>query len=109
MHASPLFIIAFGRSIGSASSRFTSSSRTAADLPPSSRLKRLRFSPQAVAIFLPATEEPVKDTLSIPGCLTRCSPTSRPAGTIESTPFGSPASSNISASLNASKGSQGRA
>ncbi len=41
MQASPLFMIAFGIMSGSASSRLTSSSSTAADLPPSSRLNRV--------------------------------------------------------------------
>ena len=58
-------------------------------------------------IVLPATVEPVNETLSTPGWLTRCSPTSRPAGTTLSTPLGRPASSNISARRRASSGVSG--
>ena len=79
----------------------------AADLPPSSRLTRLRLAPQAAPIFLPAAVDPVKETLSTPGWLTRCSPTSRPAGTTLSTPLGRPASAKISASTLASSGVSG--
>ena len=79
----------------------------AADLPPSSRLNRLRLAPQAAPIFLPATVEPVKDTLFTPGWLTRYSPTSRPAGTTLSTPLGKPASARISAKTLASSGVSG--
>ena len=79
----------------------------AADFPPSSRLTRLRLAPQAAPILRPAAVEPVKETLSTPGWLTRCSPTSRPAGTTLSTPLGSPASAKISASTLASSGVSG--
>ena len=107
MQASPLFMMAFGISRGSDSARSTSSSKMPADLPPSSRLKRFRLAPQAAPIFLPATVEPVKETLFTPGWLTRYSPTSRPAGTTLRTPLGSPASARISANTLASSGVSG--
>ena len=44
-----------------------SSSTTAADLPPSSRLTRLRSAAHAAATALPAAVEPVNETLSTPG------------------------------------------
>ncbi len=107
IQASPLFMMALGIISGMDTSRSTSSRRMAADFPPSSRLNRLRLAPQAAPIFLPAAVDPVKETLSTPGWLTRCSPTSRPAGTTLSTPLGSPASAKISASTLASSGVSG--
>jgi hypothetical protein len=57
------------------------SSRTiAADLPPSSSVQRAMRLPQTSAMRLPATVEPVKLTLSIPGLLTRWSDASRSPG-----------------------------
>ena len=50
---------------------------------------------------------PVKATLSTPSCFTRCSPTSRPAGTKFTTPAGSPASCTSSARITASRGVSG--
>ena len=50
---------------------------------------------------------PVKATLSIPGCVTRCSPTSRPPGTMLTTPAGTPASSSASARMNLLRGVSG--
>ena len=58
-------------------------------------------------IRLPAAVEPVKATLSVPGCVTRCSPTSRPPGTTLTTPGGTPASSSASASTKLLSGASG--
>ena len=58
-------------------------------------------------IFLPAAVDPVNETLLTPAWLTRCSPTSRPAGSTLSTPLGRPACSNASANLKASSGVSG--
>ncbi len=55
----------------------------------------------------PATVEPVKDTLSTPGCATRCTPVSVPPGTMFSTPGGSPASVAASPKTMASKAVSG--
>src|SRR5207248_5710213 len=57
--------------------------------------------------FRPAAVEPVNEILSTPGCRTRCSPTSRPAGTMLTTPSGTPASTSMSAITNASSGDSG--
>jgi hypothetical protein len=62
------------------SSKLASSHTIAADLPPSSSVTRRSRSPQSAAILRPAAVLPVKPTLSMPGCVTRYSPTSRPAG-----------------------------
>ena len=88
-HTWPLFIMPdMTSSPRRASSSTTSSSTMAADLPPSSSVPRLSCSPQISPIFLPAAVEPVKLTLSMPGWRTRCSPFSRPAGTMLRTPGG---------------------
>ena len=87
--------------------RSASSRMMAADLPPSSSVHRLSRSPQSPPMRFPPTPEPVNEILSTPGCFTRCSLTSRPAGTTERTPLGRPASAKISASRKASKGVSG--
>lgn len=74
-----------------------SSMMMAADLPPSSNVVRLSCSPQSEAMRRPAVGEPVKAILSVPRWVTRCSPTSRPAGTMFNTPGGSSASMQTSA------------
>ena len=79
----------------------------AADLPPSSSVQRLSCSPQMAPILRPAAVEPVNETLSMSGWRTRCSPTSRSAGTMLTTPAGRPAASRISASTLASSGVSG--
>ena len=107
MQAWPLFMMALGSSVGIVVARSASSRMMAADFPPSSSVQRFNRSPQSPPMRLPPTPEPVKEILSTPGCLTRCSLTSRPAGTTESTPLGSPASAKISASRNASNGVSG--
>ena len=94
----PEFISAVNRSPAMVASRSASSSTIAADLPPSSSETRLSCSPQTAAILRPAAVEPVNATLSTPGCATRCSPTSRPAATMLTTPAGTPASVSSSAS-----------
>ena len=87
---------------GSASARMM-----AADLPPSSRLTRLRSAPHACATRRPAAVEPVNDTLSTPGWATRCAPSSPSPGSTLTTPGGSPISSSMSASSSASSGDSG--
>ena len=89
---SPATIIPRATVSGSASSR-----TTAADLPPNSRLTFRSVAPQAAATRRPAAVEPVKETLSIPGCATRYSPISRPAGRMLTTPGGSSSRSSSSA------------
>ena len=84
----PLFISAVNRRPSMVAARSASSSTIAADLPPSSRLTRLSCSPHTDAILRPAAVEPVNATLSMPGWATRCSPTSRPAATMLTTPGG---------------------
>src|SRR5690606_6864483 len=68
------------------------------DLPPSSSVTRVIRSPHRLMIRLPAAVLPVKATLSTPGCVTRCSPTSLPPGSTLTTPSGRPAASSASAS-----------
>ena len=97
-HAWPLFISDAPIRLGMTAPMSASSMMMAADLPPSSSVTRFNCSPHNAAIRLPAAVEPVKPILSTPGWVTRCSPTSRPAGTMLTTPDGSPASSNVSAS-----------
>ena len=58
-------------------------------------------------MWRPAAVDPVKETLSTPGWVTRCSPTSRSAGTTFRTPAGTPASSHSSANTNALTGVSG--
>src|SRR5919204_42672 len=106
-HAWPLFISEANLSPWTVVARSASSRTIAADLPPSSRLTRLSCSPQIAAMRRPAAVEPVNAILSTPGWRTRCSPTSRPAGTTLTTPFGMPASSTRSAMRNASSGVSG--
>jgi hypothetical protein len=95
-HASPLFMSELGMSSGIEADRSASSRMIAADLPPSSRVHRLSSSPQMAPTLRPAAVEPVKPTLSTPRWRTRYSPTSRPAGRIDTMPLGSPISSSIS-------------
>ncbi len=89
------------------SSRLASSQMMAADLPPSSRVTRLSCSPQMAPILRPAAVDPVKLTLSMSEWRTRCSPTSRSAATMFTTPAGQPASTRISAKTLASRGVSG--
>src|SRR3546814_2347892 len=61
-------------------SRSASSQIIAADFPPSSRLERVKFRAQLVAIARPAAVEPVKVTISTSGWPTRRAPASPPPG-----------------------------
>ena len=103
----PLFISDANLRPSMVLARSASSRTMAADLPPSSRLTRFSCSPQIEAMVRPAAVEPVKAILSTPGWRTRCSPTSRPAGITDTTPFGMPASSISSAMRMASSGVSG--
>lgn len=98
-HAWPLFIQAAGTIPATAVATSASGRTTAADLPPSSRVTRVRLRAATSITRLPAATEPVKETLSMPGCPTRYSLTSRSAGRIDSTPSGSPASRAMSARM----------
>lgn len=66
----------------------TSSSRTAASLPPSSRVTRVRPDAAPAATARPAVTEPVKVTWRIPGCEARQAPSGSRPVTIVSTPSG---------------------
>src|ERR1700676_4338130 len=74
------------------SESLASSRMIAADLPPSSRVTGRRSWAHVAAIWRPAAVEPVKDTLSTPGWLTRYAPASLPPGTMLFTPSGTPPS-----------------
>src|SRR3954447_8202078 len=87
--------------------RSTSSSTIAALLPPSSSEMRFNRSVARAPTRRPAAVDPVNDTLSTPGWVTRYSLTSRPAGSTDSTPSGSPASLNNAPSHSASMGVSG--
>ena len=103
-HAWPLFMSPATFTPAAATVGSASSSTIAADLPPSSRLTRLRSWPQRAATWRPAAVEPVNATLSIPGWATSSSPTSRPPGRMLTTPGGRPIPSMTSASSRASSG-----
>ncbi len=105
--ACPLFIQAAGTTPATAASRSASGRTTAADLPPSSSVTRVRWRAATSITRLPAATEPVKATLSTPGCPTRYSLTSRSAGRTDSTPSGSPASRAMSARMYESSGASG--
>ena len=92
---------------GTTVARSASSRAIAADLPPSSRDTGLTCSPHRLMIRLPAAVDPVNATLSAPGWVTRCSPTSRPPGTTLTTPAGTPASSRASARMKLLSGASG--
>ena len=82
-----------------------SSSTTNADLPPSSRHTFLMPAPATEATRLPAATEPVKLTMSTPGCEAMASPTTRPVPeTRFSTPAGRPISLADSARMKALSG-----
>ncbi len=81
-----------------AASRSASGNTTCADLPPSSRVTRVRFSAAALAMSLPTMVEPVKAILLMPGWADRDWPTSGPQPvTTLITPGGNPASAASSA------------
>ena len=80
-----------------AASRSASGNTTWADLPPSSRVTRVRLSAAALAISLPTCVEPVKAILSMPGWAASALPTSGPQPvTTLTTPGGKPASATSS-------------
>lgn len=91
-------------SVGMASSRSASGQMIDADLPPSSRTARLIWAPQISPIRRPTAVEPVKLTMSTPGCRTRCSAAAGPAATKFSTPGVKPTSSASSARTNEDSG-----
>ena len=76
----PLFIRPEKAIMNALDARSTSSSTIAADLPPSSSDTRLSRSVASEPTLRPAAVEPVKETLSTPGWVTRYSLTSRSAG-----------------------------
>jgi hypothetical protein len=86
-------------------SRSASGSTTLADLPPNSRQVRLMLRAAASPTLMPAPVEPVKDTISTPGCAAIASPTTRPRPIIRlNTPAGTPASCSTFASRMADRG-----
>ena len=88
-----------------AAARSASGSTMLGDLPPSSWLTRLIVSAAARATAAPAAVEPVKDTMSSPGCDEIAAPTVGPSPiTMLNTPAGTPAASRISAWMMALKG-----
>ena len=95
--ASPLKNSPKVRAVGSPTSRSTSSSKMAADLPPNSRLTRRRSRPQSAAISAPAAVLPVNDTRSTPRCWVSATPVWRSPGRMLTTPGGMPAASTASA------------
>src|SRR5690242_2907427 len=103
----PLFIQAAGTMPATEAATSASGRTTAADLPPSSSVTRVRLRAATSITRLPAGTEPVKETLSTPGWPTRYSLTSRSAGRIDRTPSGRPASLAISPSRYASSGDSG--
>jgi hypothetical protein len=106
-HAWPLFMRPEKASIPAMDGTSTSSSTIAALLPPSSSDTRLRRSVASAPTLRPAAVDPVNETLSTPGWVTRYSLTARSAGSTDSTPSGSPASTNSSPSQSASIGVSG--
>ncbi len=73
-----------------------------ADLPPSSSVTRFTVCAASSLTRFPARVEPVNDTMSTSGCAAIASPTTGPTpDTRLNTPAGRPASSMISASMNA--------
>src|SRR4029079_2489823 len=81
-----------------AASRSASGNTTCGLLPPSSSVTRCRFLAAACATLRPVADDPVKATLSTPGCAASAAPVSRlPEVTTLSTPAGNPASYRTSA------------
>ena len=93
----PVFMIPENTNMGTEAARSTSSSRMAADFPPSSRVHGLSISAARLPISLPTAELPVKEKMSMSGLEVSACPVSIPPGTIDSTPSGKPASANTSA------------
>ena len=88
-----------------AAGRSASSKTTCGDLPPSSRVTRLRLSAAACATARPVAVEPVNATLSTPLCPASAAPSSRlePATTLN-TPSGNPASCSTCANASVDAG-----
>ncbi len=74
------------------------------DLPPSSSVSDLPEPAVASRILRPTSVEPVKAILSMPGWRTIASPVAPSPVTMLTTPFGSPAISQISANSSADSG-----
>jgi hypothetical protein len=90
----PPLMYVFATPFFTAAARSASSRITLADLPPSSKATRLTVFAAAVVTSLPARVEPVKDTMSTPGCADKASPTTGPVPcTRFTTPAGTPAAS----------------
>ncbi|MNS68839.1 hypothetical protein D3C72_1021310 [compost metagenome] len=88
-----------------AASRSASAKITLGDLPPSSSVTRLKLAAAPCMMPRPTPGEPVKVTLSTPGCATSALPTTLPLPvTILNTPGGTPASSASSATRSAESG-----
>ena len=81
-----------------------SSKMMLADLPPSSSVRPTSRPASAAWMSLPTAVEPVKATLSMPSARTSAAPVARSPGRIETTPGGSSASWQISASSSAVSG-----
>ena len=77
----------------------TSSSNTAADFPPSSRMVGVKDSAQVLAIAFPVAVEPVNPTMPTSLWATNASPASREPGRTFITPAGKPASIAASAKM----------
>ena len=75
-----------------------------ADLPPSSSDSFLPEPAVALRMILPTSDEPVKAIFWTPGWSTSAAPASGPPGTMLTTPFGTPARSQISANRMAVSG-----
>ncbi len=74
------------------------------DLPPSSSVRLLPLPAVASRIARPTSVEPVKATLSTPGCATSAAPVAPAPVTIFTTPAGSPISTQICAKRSAVSG-----
>ena len=86
-------------------SRSASSRITFGDLPPSSSATGFTFCAASSLTRRPARVEPVNDTMSTPGWPAMASPTTGPVPVTRlNTPAGTPASSMISARMNAFSG-----
>src|SRR3546814_3634727 len=87
--------------VGGSTAAKSASGRTRfGDLPPSSWWTRLTVSAAALATRMPARVDPVKLTISIPGCAAIALPTVGPSPcTRLKTPAGTPAASRISAKI----------
>src|SRR5438045_5827911 len=85
--------------------RSASSRMTFGDLPPSSWLTRFTVGAARLATSTPARVEPGNEIMSMSGCSLMAAPTSGPGPLIRlNTPFGTPASSRVSAQLTAEVG-----